>query len=65
MDKERFRELAAERAELTDEEYKQGWHYCPEWDFMFIGPGMKEMRACDCYSLSSRLIDWIYARLGW
>lgn len=25
-----------------------GWHFCPEWDYMWIGPGCPEMEACCC-----------------
>ena len=27
---------------LTEEEILQGWHFCPEWDSLLIGPGMGE-----------------------
>ena len=35
-------------AELTQEELDQGWHFCTEWDFLLIGPEMKEMECCNC-----------------
>ena len=28
---------------LTAEEIAQGWHFCPEWDELLIGPGMSEL----------------------
>lgn len=32
----------------TPEEIEAGWHFCPEVDFLLIGPGMLEMDDCDC-----------------
>jgi len=23
---------------LTNEEYAEGWHWCPDWDYLMIGP---------------------------
>lgn len=35
--------------ELTDEEIEEGWHFCPEWDGLLIGPGMMEWEEhCEC-----------------
>jgi len=25
-----------------------GYHYCPDWDMMLIGPGSSEMSGCSC-----------------
>ena len=34
---------------LTEEELKEGWHWCPDWDFMLIGPEMEgEWDCCSC-----------------
>ena len=33
---------------LTQQEAREGWHFCPDWDFLLIGPGMKEVEACSC-----------------
>ncbi len=33
---------------VSDEEFKAGWHYCCEWDFLLVGPGMPEMDSCRC-----------------
>ena len=33
---------------LTDEEILQGWHFCPDWDGLLIGPGMGEWDGCMC-----------------
>ena len=37
-----------ENAELTKEELQEGWHWCPEWDFLLVGPDMKEWEVCLC-----------------
>lgn len=31
---------------LTDAEMIEGWHFCPDWDFLLIGPGMHEFESC-------------------
>lgn len=28
----------------------KSWHACPDWDGLFIGPGVPEMEACACSS---------------
>lgn len=33
---------------LTNEEVLVGWHYCPDWDFLLVGPGMEEQEGCQC-----------------
>jgi hypothetical protein len=33
---------------LTGQEKAEGWHYCPDWDGLLIGPGMGEMEWCIC-----------------
>lgn len=48
MTPERWEKLNREGKGLTLEEYKQGWHYCVEWDLMLVGPGMCELEACHC-----------------
>ncbi len=34
--------------ELTAEEIKAGWHYCPDLDFMLIYPGCPDFISCTC-----------------
>jgi len=38
MTSERYRELWEPDAVLTAEELAQGWHWCPEWDDLHVGP---------------------------
>lgn len=33
---------------LTEAEIKEGWHFCPDWDCLLIGPGMMEVEHCLC-----------------
>lgn len=33
---------------LTSEEVAEGWHWCDDWDFMLVGPGMEELAYCSC-----------------
>lgn len=50
MNQDRYRELDRFGSSLTEEEVKEGWHYCPDWDAMLIGPSMpEEMKACLCH----------------
>jgi putative nucleotidyltransferase with HDIG domain len=49
MEKERQAYLERTRDMITPEESKLGWHYCCEWDYMLVGPGMIELDACNCH----------------
>ena len=33
---------------LTQEEFEHGWHWCPDWDGLLVGPGMGELMGCQC-----------------
>jgi hypothetical protein len=49
MDAARYRELETDQnAEFTPKEKEQGWHFCPDWDYMTVGPGMEEQDSCCC-----------------
>jgi hypothetical protein len=49
MDRARHYELEVNpTAKLSDEELRAGWHFCPDWNFMLVGPGMRAMDACSC-----------------
>ena len=39
-------------ADLTSEEINEGYHFCYEWDGLLIGPGMPELRVCQCLPYS-------------
>lgn len=35
--------------ELTDKEVERGWHFCPDWDDLLVGPSMPmELSVCRC-----------------
>jgi hypothetical protein len=49
MDDKRWQELMDnDDLRLTDQEIKEGWHFCPEFDGLLIGPGMDECMFCQC-----------------
>lgn len=49
MDVNRTRELELNcELLLTRQELEEGWHRCPDWDYMVVGPGDEEMEACLC-----------------
>jgi hypothetical protein len=49
MDDKRWRELMDDDSlELTAEEIAEGWHFCPDFDGLLIGPGMDELQFCHC-----------------
>lgn len=49
MSDERYKALMQnDDVQLTEEELKQGWHYCYEFDGLLVGPGMGELEFCTC-----------------
>ena len=49
MEYARYTELMNNpNSKLTEEEIKQGWHFCSHWDGLLIGPGMNELEDCIC-----------------
>jgi hypothetical protein len=46
MDRKRYLRLDHELEKLTPEERQEGWHFCPDWDQMLVGPGMVEYEEC-------------------
>ncbi len=62
MDKERFRAIQNESIygdkakhdfkPYTKEEFDEGYHYCVDWDFLFIAPlSGSEWDSCCCHPL--------------
>ncbi|AEC53233.1 hypothetical protein SCRM01_287 [Synechococcus phage S-CRM01] len=33
---------------LTQEEIDKGYHFCPDWDFLLVGPEFIEAQGCTC-----------------
>ena len=49
MTPERMRQLEREpSAVITKEEFSEGWHFCPDWDYMLVGPDTPEGECCTC-----------------
>lgn len=51
MTEERYREVDANLAAITEAEFEAGWHFCAEWDGLLIGPGYGELSCCTCYPI--------------
>lgn len=45
MTPEHYALIERGRGNLTDEEKREGWHFCPDWDFTLVGPEGEE---CTC-----------------
>lgn len=50
-----------DKQQLSEEQILQGWHNCPDWDDLLIGPGMVEMNYCIC-QVNKKLHDKIYVQ---
>jgi hypothetical protein len=48
MTPERHRFLELFGAKLIEEELKQGWHFCPDWDYMLVNKQEPEGECCNC-----------------
>ena len=49
MEEARYNSLMEEEEEsLTDEELKQGWHFCNSWDGLLIHVLDPETKGCEC-----------------
>jgi hypothetical protein len=46
-------------AELSEKEIKEGWHFCPEFDGLLIGPDMDELQVCRCQEEQNELSNGI------
>jgi hypothetical protein len=50
MDNDRWSKVHNSNTEpLTPEEIAEGWHFCLEWDGLLVGPGMDELKYCNCF----------------
>lgn len=57
MTDERWHSLMKDDAlSLTEQEIKDGWHFCVEWDGLLIGPCMGELECCSCFPSN----HWVY-----
>ena len=49
MTEERYNQLSNnDNLKLTDDELKEGWHFCDEWDGLLVSPEMPESKHCRC-----------------
>jgi len=48
VDLNRKKILETTDAKLTKQEVEQGYHFCPDWDYMVICPDDPEYEACLC-----------------
>lgn len=48
MEYRRWLELERSDLPLMEEEVRDGWHFCPDWDGLLVGPGMSELQGCTC-----------------
>jgi len=56
MTLERQQELDRGNGPLTAEELAQGWHFCPDWDGLLVGPNMGELNFCACDGVPASLV---------
>lgn len=54
MTEERYRTLEYGESVLTYEELNEGWHFCPDWDFLLIQDGQSEPCCCEPYNGNRR-----------
>lgn len=38
----------------TEEEFNEGYHYCQDWDGLFISPNDPEWDCCGCHPLKNK-----------
>ena len=48
VDNNCFGEDRPEPLRLTAEEIQEGWHWCPDWDYLLISPKCPEGESCTC-----------------
>ena len=48
MTPERIYELEVEDGVLTSDEILLGYHFCPDFDFLVVGPEDPEHQICTC-----------------
>lgn len=49
MENARYEQLLSNpKMTLTEDEVKEGWHFCLNWDGMLLHPEDREMQCCHC-----------------
>lgn len=41
----------------SEEDFNKGYHFCYDWDEMFIAPNTLEFECCTCHPLKGRMED--------
>ena len=60
MKNTRYIEVMKNGAKLTAAEVKEGWHFCPDWDFLLIHPDTQEAECCNCKLLKETKANEIH-----
>jgi hypothetical protein len=57
MTDERWLHLEKTGKGLTEDEMKEGWHWCYEYDLLLMGPGMSGFENClhSCFEEEARI----------
>lgn len=48
MNNKRYSDISHGKEKLSIQEIADGWHFCYDWDYDLIGPGMTEIECCTC-----------------
>lgn len=54
MSASRRQDIECQGSELTPVERAAGFHQCPDWDFMVVGPNEPEAAGCTCGNTSAQ-----------
>lgn len=49
--------IPSEEDWYTEEEFNQGYHFCLDWDGLFIEPGGIEWGSCQCHPLKEKEVS--------
>jgi hypothetical protein len=62
MERTRYLQLnSAESDSLTPDEMREGWHFCPDWDFLLTNYNDKEGETCSCKPWTEEHIAHVHA----
>lgn len=45
-----------DRLKLTEDELREGWHFCYEFDGLLVGPEMGEQVFCQCLTTTKATV---------
>ncbi len=65
MPNARYMQLnSAESGQLTPDEMRAGWHFCPEWDYLLTNNNDPEGESCGCQPWRESEIQKVAAEIG-